>query len=102
MTPLRSPGYATDLALLAREGGEVDDRGDHLVVRTPANPTFHWGNCLLLRSAPEPGTLADWLEVFRAAHPGARHVAIGIDDPAADPSADEAVPLGSTSSATWC
>ena len=94
MTLLRSPGYATDLVLLAREGGVVEEHDDHLVVRTPANPTYHWGNCLILRRAPEPGTLADWLEVFRAAHPGALHVAIGIDDPTADPSPDEAVPLG--------
>ncbi len=94
MTPLRSPGYATDLVLLGREGGQVEEHDDHLVVRTPANPTYHWGNSLLLRRAPAPGTLADWLEVFRAAHPGARHVAIGIDDPAADPSPEEAVPLG--------
>ncbi len=94
MTLLRSPGYATDLVLLAREGGVVEEHDDHLVVRTPANPTYHWGNCLILRRAPEPGTLADWLEVFRAAHPGARHVAIGIDDPAAGPSPEEAVPLG--------
>ena len=59
MTLLRSPGYATDLVLLAREGGVVEEHDDHLVVRTPANPTYHWGNCLILRLLPpELGTLA--------------------------------------------
>ena len=44
----RSLAWRTDLALLLAAGSEVDDRGDHLVVRTPANPGFYWGNFLLL------------------------------------------------------
>ena len=35
-----SPGLVTDLALLELQGSTVTDRGDHLVVRTDANPTF--------------------------------------------------------------
>jgi hypothetical protein len=41
-------GWATDIAVLQLTGSTVDDRGDHLVLRTPRNPTFHWGNCLLV------------------------------------------------------
>lgn len=39
---VRSLGYRTDLALLRLGGSEFEDRGDHLVVRTPHNPTFWW------------------------------------------------------------
>ena len=35
-----SLGFRTDLALLALGGSEIEDRGRHGVVRTPANPTY--------------------------------------------------------------
>src|SRR5450631_796421 len=34
------PGWATNLAILEHCGSIVDDREDHLVIRTPHNPTF--------------------------------------------------------------
>src|SRR5579883_823820 len=46
-----SLGYRTDL-FFARWDGEVLDRGDYFVVRTPQNPGFTWGNFLLFRDAP--------------------------------------------------
>lgn len=51
----------TDL-LFARYDSDILDRGDYTVVRTPSNPTFHWGNFLIFPRAPEasdphaPGT----------------------------------------------
>ena len=45
----------TDLALLQLGGSEVSDRGDHLVVRTPHNPAYWWGNFLLMAEPPAPG-----------------------------------------------
>jgi hypothetical protein len=36
-----SPGWATDLAILEHSVSTVEDRGDHLIVRTPDNPDFH-------------------------------------------------------------
>ncbi len=80
-----SLGFRTDVALRVLEGGEVTDRGDYLVVRTPANPDFWWGNFLLLASAPRPGHGGAWLARFAAEFPAARHVALGVDttdDPA--------------------
>lgn len=74
-----SLGYRTDLALLCYGGTEVEDRGDHLVVRSPHNPTHWWGNFLLLRDVPPPGQAASWLERFRTVFPEARHVALGFD-----------------------
>jgi hypothetical protein len=41
-----SLGWRSDL-VFARFDGEVVDRGNHLLVRTPGNPTFWWGNFLL-------------------------------------------------------
>jgi len=43
---IRSLAYQTDL-FFPRFDGEVVDRGDYTVIRTPSNPTFHWGNFLL-------------------------------------------------------
>lgn len=91
---LRSPGFATDLVLMEREGSTVEEHDDYVVLRTPSNPTYHWGNCLILRRAPDAGSLAGWLEVFRAEHPDAAHVAVGIDDPDARIDSAEASAAG--------
>jgi ribosomal protein S18 acetylase RimI-like enzyme len=74
-----SLGFRTDLALLERAGSVVEDRGDHLVVRTPDNPTYWWGNFLLLAGVPAPAETGRWLERFGATFPDARHVALGVD-----------------------
>ena len=60
-------------------GAEITDRGSYLVVRTPANPAFWWGNFILLASPPPPGEAGLWLSRFAAEFPGAGHVALGID-----------------------
>jgi ribosomal protein S18 acetylase RimI-like enzyme len=84
---VRSLGYRTDLAILALEGSEVTDRGDHLVIRTPGNPDYWWGNFLLLRNL-EPGSGRGWQARFAAEFPSAQHLALGLDETdegAADP-----------------
>ena len=75
---VRSLGYRTDLAILELEGSQVTDRDDHLVVRTPGNPNYWWGNFLLLRDL-EPGSGGEWLARFAAEFPGAQHIALGLD-----------------------
>jgi hypothetical protein len=52
---VHSLGFRTDLALLTASGSVVEDRGTHLVVRSPDNPSYFWGNFLLLAAAPVPG-----------------------------------------------
>ncbi len=74
-----SLGCRTDLALLVAGGSEVEDRGDHLVVRSPHNPTHWWGNFLLLERAPAAADAARWLERFAATFPDAGHVAFSVD-----------------------
>lgn len=76
---VRSLGFRTDLALLQVGGSEIEDRGHYLVIRTPANPRFHWGNFLLLTTPPEPGSVERWISTARAEFPRSRHVAIGVD-----------------------
>ena len=74
---LMSLGFRTDVALRVAEGAEVTDRGDSLVIRTPDNPGFWWGNFLLLTAWPGEGD--GWLARFAAEFPQAKHVAIGVD-----------------------
>lgn len=76
---LRSLAFRTDLALLQLGGSVVDDRGTHLVVRTLTNPSFYWGNYLLLRDAPTVGLVDHWLAEIEKEIPEARHRALGVD-----------------------
>jgi GNAT superfamily N-acetyltransferase len=76
---ITSLGFRTDVALRALEGAEVADRGDYLVVRTPGNPEFWWGNFLLLAQVPRPGEAGAWLDRFATEFPAARHIALGVD-----------------------
>jgi hypothetical protein len=74
-----SLGFRTDVALRAGEGARVADRGDYLVVRSPDNPDFWWGNFLLLAAWPGPGAGDRWLARFAAEFPAAQHIALGVD-----------------------
>ena len=76
---IRSLGLRTDVALLELGGSVVEHHDDHVVVRTPDNPTYWWGNFLLVGSVPEPDETSRWLERFAEAHPAATHTAIAFD-----------------------
>lgn len=76
-----SLGFRTDLALLRLDGSEVTDHGDHVTVRTPANPGYYWGNFVLIDAPPGPDEVERWHETFRREFPEASHAALGIDRP---------------------
>jgi ribosomal protein S18 acetylase RimI-like enzyme len=76
---LRSLAFRTDVGLLQLGGSTIEDRGDHLVVRTPHNPAFWWGNFLLLDQAPTSEEAGRWVEHFTTEFPDARHLAFGVD-----------------------
>ena len=76
-----SLGWRTDLALLELAGSTVEHRSTHVVVRTPASPTYAGGNFVLLRRAPLRRDTTDWLRRFTATFPAATSYAFGIDDP---------------------
>lgn len=65
--------------LLGLQGSVIEQRAGYQVVRTPANPTFYWGNFLLLDGPPGPGTVSSWTSTFARELPGATHVALGVD-----------------------
>jgi RimJ/RimL family protein N-acetyltransferase len=74
-----SLAFQTDLALLQLGGTHVEDRGDYLIVRSPHNPMFWWGNYLLLETVPPAKDADRWLARFAAEFPHAAHVALGFD-----------------------
>lgn len=84
MKPLEelSLGWRTEL-IFHRFDGEVIAHDDHLLVRTPHNPTFYWGNFLLFDHPPRAGDAARWSALFDAQiaslQPESRHLAFGID-----------------------
>jgi hypothetical protein len=61
---IRSLGFRTDL-FFHRANGEVFDRGEYLVVRTPKNPGFFWGNLLYFAQAPKEGDQDLWQALFQ-------------------------------------
>ena len=76
-----SLGYRTDL-LFASFEGEVADRGDYLVIRTPSNPSYWWGNFLLFANPPGAGDAARWTELFKreiGVPPAVNHMVFGWD-----------------------
>lgn len=92
---IASLGFRTDLMLLTLQGSTVEDRGDHVVVRTPSNPAFWWGNFLLWREPPAPGDGRRWERAFTEALPDADHRTFGVDDTSGDTTGyDEFVTAG--------
>jgi GNAT superfamily N-acetyltransferase len=76
---IKSLGYRTDLLLLELGGSEFKDTGEYVVVRTPDNPGYWWGNFLLFQTPFGAGDVKARLDVFRQEFPAANHVALGID-----------------------
>ncbi len=60
---LKSLGYRTDL-IFPQFDGIILDRGDYLVIRTPSNPFFYWGNFLIFSQPPTDGDLERWKNLF--------------------------------------
>lgn len=78
LVQIESLAFRTDLALLQLGGSEVKDHGSYVAVRTPGNPTYWWGNFLLLPAAPSSEELGAWEAVFTQTFPGASHRAYGV------------------------
>lgn len=77
-----SLGWQSHL-LASRFAAEVAEHDNHVVLRTPDNPTYYWGNCLILRDAPRDADLPLWLSRFDQdigrRQPESTHLAFGID-----------------------
>ncbi len=72
------PAWDTDLAILEHNGSSVTVLADHLLVRTPANPNYHWGNFVMVTDPDAVDDAGRWLAVFADAFPEADWVAIGL------------------------
>lgn len=76
---VKSLGYRTDLIFPGFDG-EILDRGSYMVVRTPSNPTFYWGNFLLFENPPAEGDFVRWRELFAreiGVPPNVNHTTLG-------------------------
>src|SRR5262245_53171533 len=78
---IQSLALRTDL-LFHRLGGLIEAREGYLVVRTPSNPGFFYGNMLVYPRPPLPGEARGWArsfaEEFRTT-PAVRHACITWD-----------------------
>jgi RimJ/RimL family protein N-acetyltransferase len=81
---VRSLGLQTHL-MFARFDGQIIERPDCIVVRTPSNPTFYWGNFLLFPQAPKGFDDIKWIARFHeeigAHQPESQHIALAVDGP---------------------
>ena len=78
---VRSLALTTELGLAATRG-RITDRGDYLVVETPDDPIYYFGNYLVLPHAPQVGEVAFWTRRFAEEFddtPGIKHVAFRWD-----------------------
>jgi ribosomal protein S18 acetylase RimI-like enzyme len=78
---IRSLQIQTDVMLRTFEG-ERTDRQTYVVVRTPTNPTFRWGNFLVFPTAPSTEDLTRWPQIFAdemSGTAGVNHVAVTWD-----------------------
>jgi ribosomal protein S18 acetylase RimI-like enzyme len=76
---VRSLAFRTDLALLTLAGSLVEDRGPHIVVQTPNNPGYRWGNFYLLARPPHADEVDAIITAYDADFPDTSHRAVGVD-----------------------
>jgi len=76
-------GFRSELIFHRADGEVIDCRAEHdcRVIRTPSNPTYHWGNYLLFERAPQAGDAQRWPNLFErliaAEQPQSTHRAFG-------------------------
>ncbi len=76
----KSLGYRTDL-IFPNYDGVIRECSEYLVIETPSNPQFHWGNFLLFKAPPQKGDLNRWKQLFRTElkNPAIQHLCFGWD-----------------------
>src|SRR4051794_36342721 len=81
----------TELGLAATRG-RVVDRGDYVVIETPDDPGYYFGNLLVFPAPPQVGEVGFWTRRFEeelGANPAIRHVTFRWDGTTGDPGAAE-------------
>jgi len=67
-----------------RAEGEVLDRDDYWLIRTPANPTYYGGNLIYFAHPPKDGDSTRWINLFKnefKGEPNVKHVFMMWDIP---------------------
>jgi len=83
---VRSLGLSTDLQLLALRG-TILDRDDYLVVITPDDPGYYYGNLLVFPAPPQVGEVGYWTRRFAdeiGGRPDIHHVTFAWDGTTGD------------------
>ncbi len=79
MREIENLGYRTE-CMIHQLSGQIEEKKDYYVIRTPSNPTYHWGNLLLYKTAPASGDFNSWLTAFDLEFgPDFNHVTFGWD-----------------------
>jgi GNAT superfamily N-acetyltransferase len=61
-------------------GSKITNYGDHLVVKTPHNPNYHWGNCILVMDAGSTRDSEKWIQRYSDVFPENQWLAIGLPE----------------------
>ncbi|KMW58865.1 acetyltransferase (GNAT) family protein [Candidatus Rhodobacter oscarellae] len=78
----RSLGLRSEALVMAGRS-TFEDKGGFIVQRTPAEPSFWYGNQLIYRAHPRDSDAM--LHAFATAFPEAEHIVISFDTPGEDP-----------------
>lgn len=83
---IKSLALVTELGLAATRG-VITDRGDYVVIETPDDPGYYYGNLLIMPAPPRPGEVDHWTRKFHEelGHPEIHHVTLcwdGVTDEA--------------------
>lgn len=70
--------WATDLEILRLTGSDIQEYKDHIIVKTPSNPKYHWGNCLLVLDRSLVNQAQTWVSRFRQNFPNADWISIAL------------------------
>ena len=73
-------GWETDLAILKHTGSSLEEFDDFVVIRSPQNPDYHWGNFILVTNRDVVDNAELWLRTFEAHFPDAKWLAIGLPE----------------------
>ncbi|MDB2499630.1 hypothetical protein N9X40_02120 [bacterium] len=61
---MQNIGYLTD-CIFHKLNGIIEKKEDYILIKTPSNPTYYWGNLLHFQQAPKRGSFARWMDYFK-------------------------------------
>lgn len=79
-----SLGQQTDLAILELTGSEINTYEDHVVVKTPQNPNYHWGNFILVLDPAKINDCSYWVSRFEHEFPDKDWIALDLPEMPSD------------------